>query len=775
MDYISKLNADEVTYVCEAISGRAFKKLFQKHSNEFTRICPGRVAKKLPDEKAVSIAVENSSNPLISSSINNTLKKWLTTIHDHIEESVSDGDQEEDALLRVLSTCPFHAHLDIYFKLADIGITQDRLHLLQSAVNLLNNHSEGPTAAADVGKETNINSASYMEEKESWEKEKASFIKQNADLRERAETAEASLTSAQGQIDSLSESGEKLMLELNDLRKRAERKPDIGFSCLNDEYPYSSICSVYTDYNGQSRLNRLFDIRDEKVLDDFSETFPTYSRLYANDGPPVDGFVGIWNWRIIPNNNDPTKDYIDAVYNSESWPTEVILLGDCETSKDIITKLKTGITMQVLSTHMIFACKKENSNEYIGLLCSSQELRSFGETVTIKDDVMSLSQYSFSQYDLITYKNRFFLKFLDIGIPELILDVKDPMEMIKEMVLKRITWANAKQKGLTKAQYQQIRAFLFEIPATDICSEIASQTGCSEEHSKKLFEEFKKRTSEYITSENIENNILAGVIQGSPKFVKRCKQMLTEEWGEEHKARIEAANAEVEKISAEIRDNDEQLSILNADYSDKQSQYEKIKVFLDKREQLAADVERKVEERISSAKRDAADFIAAQAFIPKVAETTFVHEESRFFTGRILPQNGLTINTSWEEELETICAEMPEAGIAAKFVPVLAAFLYSAYLNHAPLMLMGPNGKAIADAFSTALFGETCAKLTCEGNYNHSVLERAEESNAQIVVIDNVFDARWNYNINDYSQRSSNILLQSIPLPKICRLSHGGL
>lgn len=73
MDYISKLNADEVTYVCEAISGKDFKKLFQKHSNEFTRICPGRVAKKLPDEKAVSIAVENSSKPLISSFISDKI------------------------------------------------------------------------------------------------------------------------------------------------------------------------------------------------------------------------------------------------------------------------------------------------------------------------------------------------------------------------------------------------------------------------------------------------------------------------------------------------------------------------------------------------------------------------------------------------------------------------------------------------------------------------------------------------------------------------------
>ena len=102
MDYISKLNANEVTYVCDAISGKDFKKLFQKHPNVLTRICPGRVAKKLPDEKAVSIAVENSSKPLISSFINNTLKIWLTTIHDHIKECVSNGAQEEDALLRVL-------------------------------------------------------------------------------------------------------------------------------------------------------------------------------------------------------------------------------------------------------------------------------------------------------------------------------------------------------------------------------------------------------------------------------------------------------------------------------------------------------------------------------------------------------------------------------------------------------------------------------------------------------------------------------------------------
>lgn len=775
MDYISKLNANEVTYVCDAISGKDFKKLFQKHSNEFTRICPGRVAKKLPDEKAVSIAVENSSKPLISSFINNTLKIWLTTIHDHIKECVSNGAQEEDALLRVLPECPFHSHLDMYFKLADIDITQDRLNLLQSAVNLLNSRSEEPTAATDDDGETDIDSASYTEEKESWEKEKASLIKQNADLRERAETAEAGVTSAQVQLDSLSESGEKLMLELNDLRKRAQRRPNLGVSCASEAYPFTSICSVYTDYNGQSRLTRLFDISDESVLDEFSETFPIYSKLYANDGPSVDDFVGIWNWRTVPNISDPTKDFIETAYNKEYWPTEVVLLEGCETSKDIIEKLKAGIPLAVLSTHIMFAYKGETTNKYIGLLCSAQELYSDGGTVTIKDDVMSIPQYSLAQSDLIAYKSRFFLKYLDIGIPELILDVKDPLEIVKEVVLKRITWANAKQKGLVKAQYQQIRAFFSEIPTADICADIASQAGCSEERSKELFEEFRQRASEYITSGNIENDILRGIVQDSPEFVKRCKQMLTEEWGEEYKARIEAANAAVEKKSAEIRDKDEKLSVLNADYLDKKSQYEKIKVFLNEREQLAADIERKVEERISSAKRNAADFIAEQAFIQRDSESTSFHGESQFLTGRILPQGVLTINASWEEELETICAELPEAGIAAKFVPALATFLYSAYLNRVPLMLMGPNGKAIADAFSAALFGETCAQLICEGNYSHSVLQRTEESNAQIVVIDNVFDAKWNYYINNYSQRSSKFLIAVNPFAEDLQIEPRGI
>ncbi len=775
MDYISKLNADEVTYVCEAISGKDFKKLFQKHSNEFTRICPGRVAKKLPDEKAVSIAVENLSKPLISSFINNTLKIWLTTIHDHIKECVSNGAQEEDALLRVLPECPFHSHLDMYFKLADIDITQDRLHLLQSAVNLLNSHSEEPTAATDDDGETDIDSASYTEEKESWEKEKASLIKQNADLRERAEAAEAGVTNAQGQLDSLSESGEKLMLELNDLRKRAQRRPNLGVSCANEAYPFTSICSVYTDYNGQSRLTRLFDISDERVLDEFSEIFPIYSKLYTNDGPSVDDFVGIWNWRTVPNISDPTKDFIETAYNKECWPTEVVVLEGCETSKDIIEKLKAGIPLAVLSNHLVFACKGKQLNEYLGLLCSAQELCSTGGTVTIKDDVMSIPQYSFAQSDLIAYKSRFFLKYLDIGIPELILDVKDPLEIVKEVVLKRITWANAKQRGFVKAQYQQIRTFLSEIPTAGICSDIASQAGCSEERSKELFAEFKQRASKYITSGNIENDILRGVVQDSPEFVKRCKQMLTEEWEEEYKARIEAANAAVEKKSAEIRGKEEQLSVLNADYSEKQSQYEEIKAFLDKREQLAADVERKVEERISSAKRNAADFIAEQAFIQKDSENGSIHEEIQFLAGQILPQDALTINTSWREELESVCAELPEAGVTAKFVPALATFLYSAYLNRVPLMLMGPNGKAIADAFSAALFGETCAQLICEGNYNHSALQRTEESNAQIVVIDNVFDAKWNYYINNYSQRSSKFLIAVNPFAEDLQIEPRGI
>lgn len=56
--------------------------------------------------------------------------------------------------------------------------------------------------------------------------------------------------------------------------------------------------------------------------------------------------------------------------------------------------------------------------------------------------------------------------------------------------------------------------------------------------------------------------------------------------------------------------------------------------------------------------------------------------------------------------LDTIKCGLLDAGVIEKYCHPLATYMYIAYLDNCPLLLIGPNATAIVDAFSGAIFGK---------------------------------------------------------------------
>ena len=63
---IKSLNEEEFRKLCESIGANAFKKLYEKFPEDFSKICPGFRAKNLKVDKAIDLAVKNRSKKFIS-------------------------------------------------------------------------------------------------------------------------------------------------------------------------------------------------------------------------------------------------------------------------------------------------------------------------------------------------------------------------------------------------------------------------------------------------------------------------------------------------------------------------------------------------------------------------------------------------------------------------------------------------------------------------------------------------------------------------------------
>ena len=123
-----------------------------------------------------------------------------------------------------------------------------------------------------------------------------------------------------------------------------------------------------------------------------------------------------------------------------------------------------------------------------------------------------------------------------------------------------------------------------------------------------------------------------------------------------------------------------------------------------------------------------------------------------YVDGRPLKQELLDENTSWSDTVETLLNELGEAGVSSEYARMLACFLYAANRNRQPLLLAGPHGASIADAFSASLCGKTAGILDCCEPFSRDALKRAEDSEDQIIIIKNAFRDPWMAVIMDLLQ-----------------------
>lgn len=129
--------------------------------------------------------------------------------------------------------------------------------------------------------------------------------------------------------------------------------------------------------------------------------------------------------------------------------------------------------------------------------------------------------------------------------------------------------------------------------------------------------------------------------------------------------------------------------------------------------------------------------------------------DSCYSSGKSLNKDLLDENISWRDTIETLQNELSEIGVSKDHTQKLSCFLYASYLNQQPLLLAGPYGTLVADAFSASLCGKTASVLDCSANMSKNALHEAESSDDLVVVIKNMFCTPWLASIMDLLQNAN--------------------
>lgn len=514
-----------------------------------------------------------------------------------------------------------------------------------------------------------------------------------------------------------------------------------------------SICSVKApNFYGQKRLLiRLADI-DEKgriVSYDFDpdqpRVFDNRNRIFWYDGPEEEGFIGIWDWSAIPNFSDGDKDYIESHFDSSESPIVVIEVSKAYSLEDLVKYLKTGITANIYSGRTMFACRLMNGS-YEAVLCDIGALDVEGNSVKLKTSIASLDVYIFDDNAIYVEKNIEFYKYMKVGEPERKILTKSHTDIVKEIILQRASWSVAKQNGLSKADWKSFKDFIGNITNDSMYIEIAEACDCGKAEAQKMVNDFIESADTLIDEGDIDDEILAGIVEKNEPLRKSCEKLVEENWEAKNQEKIKEKTKELDQILKDISEGEQQKKKIDTDIENEKKKLAKILADVAQYDNLGNSIKEKVQVKIEEARKDAADFLSELVMLSPVAGNTSqttgtsIADDEAYYEGSECADGE---NANYQEVIESITDELGESGVEGRYITSLATYMFSAYTNHAHLLLAGPNAESIANAFSIGMFGRYPGVLDCGNKYCKSAIEAIDNSVDEVIIVKNAFAAEW--------------------------------
>lgn len=515
---------------------------------------------------------------------------------------------------------------------------------------------------------------------------------------------------------------------------------------------FVSLCYV-EDCNGRKWLRRLADVKDGSLCapensDPEGRYFENRERIFLDsDGPFDEGKIGIWQWFARPNQDEgsPGKDRVASLYMKGYGPVRVVVLPSTVNSlEEVAEQLKNG----TVDTHPYFCstlfCYQSERKQLTGVLCKANKFRIENKKAIICENVSTLPTYSICVDDIYNWddKNLRFLRELQIGAPSGRIPVKQPREVIRTLILRRSTKYVVKESfGISNA------ALLERVCDESLCEEAARILACTPEQARQAVDDFVAHADTVVEARDIVVETLARLALKHEGLRRQCEESLSSKWKKVHAAELAKAAQEAEAAEQRLSSAEENRKRLLAETEEAQDRLDRLCAEIKRNETVGQDTVAAIRLKIADAQKDMAGFIASVSmFLPQpgspAGETDprwrYIPAEQGRHSDDIDPAE------DWRDELHIISQNLANSlKIDAEFRSMLAAFLYSAHIHHAPLLIAGPNGCGIADALSMSLYAEGSGHLLLGEGCDYDIAAGIQDHKERIISVRNMFGRGW--------------------------------
>lgn len=390
---------------------------------------------------------------------------------------------------------------------------------------------------------------------------------------------------------------------------------------------------------------------------------------------------------------------------------EIVFFSDCHSFKDIGARITTQ-SFQIASLgKVLFACKTA-AQETIGLLCNKGNFIFDGGNATVRETVLSLPQYRISSDDILNLSGKSIYARTSLGIPLGMQQIRNPVNLAKDIVLKEATSAVLRQQGLSKKEAQHCQSFLKDLPTETLWQTVAAACGCSEEVARGYIDTFITQAESYLSKSDVETEVLASAIERAPQFTAQCMALLSESWENANAQRMNEAKNALEEITRAVSEQRNNQTVLLDECSDLEKRLHSIQAEIQGKEKLATDVEAGVADRIARAQQKAAGFIASMAFVQ--GSSTPGKNGTSIAEGAIIQRQADTVPgcsiSDKEDYMDELIENFQTAGYDGVTATHMAELVTICMDNSLPL-ICGSNELQIGDCIA-AMYGNAGAYAT---------------------------------------------------------------
>ena len=473
------------------------------------------------------------------------------------------------------------------------------------------------------------------------------------------------------------------------------------------------------------------------------------------------GSLAVFSWSDAPDPERPDKIKTSITLLGQ-LPIQVIPL-HASTAKQAVELLHDGVPGESSSCDVLYLLEPMETDTQQGLYCQTANMEFKNGMFRLKLSVPKLPYYNLEKDDMVTIQelckypelsSYTFLKKMNLGVPDGTVPAKDALAVVKDRILfhQKMTWPSFRDfTARTNNELKVFKEFLKYVTGKDLYQEIADDIGCSLETAQKYVEDFIASANEYLDGTEIDTGILSKLVEANDALRAKYTQQVEERWTQESKEKIERANKELQQVKQDQKNCTRTLDETKHQIELAKKHLAELQGTIQENERIAQDSYRLVQDKLTSAKANVAEFLAKMSlYMPISANGTNNSPKSAI----IHHGDGLDeAVVDLVDDYNIVIAELADnlsscAGITKERSHHLhmARFLYATHLRHQSLLLAGLNSEEIAQTLSATIYGRYADVLVCTEDYDEKASTEAMQGEG-ILLVRNPFCGDWLQNL----------------------------